>query len=90
MNEETKIKNKVIKALKERFDGIWIWKTCDMYRAGIPDLLCIYKGFVFFIELKTPTGKLSKIQEVTIEEIISSGVQVYVINSVGQVENIEL
>lgn len=44
-------------------------------RAGIPDLICCVKGLFVAIEVKRPDGKgkLSKLQEINIEQIKESG-----------------
>jgi hypothetical protein len=35
---------------------------------GVPDLLCGYRGMMFTIEVKTPTGSLSKAQRAWFDE----------------------
>lgn len=47
------------------------WKTHGgIYgTAGIPDIVCCYKGFFLAFEVKTPSGRLTKLQESTIEKI---------------------
>jgi hypothetical protein len=34
--------------------------------AGLPDIICCYRGRFMGFEVKTPEGKLSKLQEITI------------------------
>lgn len=43
--------------------------------AGVPDILCCYRGYFIAIEVKSPTGKgrLSDIQELKIKEIRRAG-----------------
>jgi hypothetical protein len=37
--------------------------------AGLPDIICCIGGRFVAFEVKTPTGKLSKLQEVTLQRI---------------------
>ena len=36
--------------------------------SGVPDLLCGYRGVLFCVEVKTPTGSLSKVQRAWFDE----------------------
>ena len=38
-------------------------------QSGIPDIICCYKGKFVAFEVKTDTGKLSKLQEITLYRI---------------------
>ena len=51
-------------------------------RAGVPDLICIKAGQVCAIELKSPTGRLSKHQRATIDELTAAGCLVRVIDNI--------
>ena len=56
--------------------------------AGIPDIIaCINGRFVAF-EVKTPTGKLTRLQEITIEKIRSAGGRAYKVTSAADVTEI--
>ena len=56
--------------------------------AGIPDIIaCINGRFVAF-EVKTPTGKLSRLQEITIEKIRDAGGMAYKVTSAAEVASI--
>lgn len=53
--------------------------------AGIPDIIaCIGGRFVAF-EVKTETGKLSKLQEITIDKIRKAGGLAFHVTSAAQV-----
>lgn len=53
---------------------------------GIPDrLVCLPGGRTIFVELKSPSGELSKQQEHRIAELLRTGQQVYVLYSVADV-----
>lgn len=65
--------------------GILAYKFNSMGRAGVPDrLFLVPDGRIFFIEFKTPTGRLSKLQGHEIRRIRRVNHDVYVVNSVPQ------
>lgn len=56
--------------------------------AGIPDVIaCIHGRFVAF-EVKTPTGKITKLQEITIQKIQNAKGQAFKVTSAAEVANI--
>ncbi len=56
--------------------------------AGLPDIIaCIHGRFVAF-EVKTPTGKLTKLQEITILKIRDAGGQAFKVTSAIEVAQI--
>ena len=63
MTEETKIKQDIKEYLRKR--GVFFYHNlaCLGSYKGIPDITAIYKGKVYQIEVKTPTGKLSYVQQ---------------------------
>jgi hypothetical protein len=62
--------------------GFVQFKLGAMYNAGIPDRLFLFKGNAFFIEFKTQSGKVSKLQQNIINSIINNNISVYIVNSV--------
>jgi hypothetical protein len=56
--------------------------------AGLPDVICCISGRFVAFEVKTPTGKLSKLQEITITKIQEAKGQAFKVTSVGEVRNI--
>jgi hypothetical protein len=44
--------------------------------AGIPDIVCIFEGHVFALELKTESGKLTEVQQVTHDRMRAAGATV--------------
>ena len=76
-----------IMRLLKRTPGCFSWKTHGgMYgTAGIPDIIaCLHGRFVAF-EVKTETGKLSKLQEITIQRIKEAGGKAFTVRSAAQV-----
>lgn len=51
MKPETKFQNKVLSDLK-KLDNLWVLKTQEKTRKGVPDLLICAKGYFVAIELK--------------------------------------
>jgi hypothetical protein len=51
-------------------------------KAGVPDLLLCRAGKLIAIELKSPTGRLSKHQRATIAELTAAGCLVRVIDNI--------
>ena len=66
------------------------WKTHGgMYdKAGIPDIIaCIFGMFMVF-EVKTPSGKLTKLQESTLKKIKAARGAAFKVTSVDEVKDI--
>jgi len=69
---EQQIQAKRIKELESQ--GFYVIKLIKTNKNGIPDLIAIPPGAdVLFSEIKTPTGKLSKLQEYRLKEIEKHG-----------------
>jgi hypothetical protein len=66
------------------------WKTHGgMYGvAGVPDIVCCIGGRFVAFEVKTPTGKLTKLQEITIRKINDAKGQAHKVTSVTEVQAI--
>jgi hypothetical protein len=55
-------------------------------RAGLPDIICCIEGRFVAFEVKTPHGKLTKIQEITIQKINAAKGKAYKVTSVEDVK----
>ena len=66
-----------------RSNGILVYKFASPSQRGVPDLMCIYDGFVCFVEMKSPnkTGRLTQMQLYQIEQIEDHGVNCFVSDS---------
>lgn len=74
---EQQIQTKKIKELEGR--GYYVIKLTKTNKNGIPDLIAIPKDSdVMFIEVKTPKGRLSALQEYRIKEIQNHGIDVII------------
>ncbi len=70
---EQAIQNKRIKQLEA--EGYYVLKLIKTNKNGIPDLVAIPADCgVIFSEVKTPNGKLSKLQEYRLKELKNHGV----------------
>lgn len=68
--KEQQIQAKKIKELEDK--GYYVIKLINTNKNGIPDLIAIPPGSdVLFVEVKTPGGRISKLQEYRIEELKS-------------------
>ncbi|MDR1628541.1 MAG: VRR-NUC domain-containing protein [Oscillospiraceae bacterium] len=86
---EKTIANKILKFLKT-LPSCFAWKNHgDLFsQAGIPDIICCIGGKFVAFEIKTSTGKLSKLQEITIEKIKNAGGLAFKVTSLDEVKKI--
>lgn len=69
---EQKIQKKRIDELEKQ--GYYVLKLIKTNKNGIPDVLAIPPGCdVIFSEIKTPSGRLSKLQKYRLDELESYG-----------------
>ena len=72
MATEQQIQSKRIKQLEE--EGYFVLKLIKTNKNGIPDILAIPPDSnVIFSEVKTPQGRLSKLQEYRLKELKKYG-----------------
>lgn len=72
--KEQQIQNKKIKELEEQ--GYYVIKLINTNKNGIPDLIAIPPDSdVLFVEVKTPIGKVSKLQEFRMRELNKHGIK---------------
>ena len=72
-NNETKLQREVQKYLRSL--GCYEFKVhgSQYMRAGIPDIICCYKGLFIGIETKVGKNKMSELQKIHKEEILKAG-----------------
>ena len=70
--------------------GCFAWKTHGgMYgTAGMPDIIICLNGRFVAMEVKTPTGKLTKIQESTLRKINDAKGYAYKVTSLQEAKEI--
>ena len=82
---EQQIQSKRIKQLEQA--GYYVIKLIKTNKNGIPDLVAIPpRSRVLFSEVKTPTGRLSKLQEFRIKELTQHGLRTEVYNGVTDMD----
>jgi len=86
---EKEITAQIMRYLKT-VPGCFAWKEHGGPHgtAGIPDIICCYHGRFVGLEVKTPSGKLSKLQEITIQKIRAAKGQAFKVTSVEEVKEI--
>lgn len=84
--KEADIVRAILKYLKS-VPGCFSWKEHGgMYgTAGIPDVICCYKGRFIGFEVKTDIGKPTELQKATIRKILACGGTALVVRSVDEV-----
>ena len=78
--KEQSIQKSITKAIEKA--GGWCCKTITCNKNGVPDILAVIDGHFYGIEVKTPIGKVSPIQEYQIKKIQSAGGTAIVARSV--------
>lgn len=71
MQPETRFKNRVLGELKT-LPNAWFFKTQERARRGVPDIILCLNGVFVALELKTDTGKLDKLQDITLKKIAAA------------------
>lgn len=86
MATEQQIQSKRIKQLES--EGYYVIKIIKANKNGLPDILALHpdKG-VLFSEVKTPQGKLSKLQEFRLKELREHGFRTEVFRGDGPGSN---
>ena len=80
MTPEKKVKNKVMKMLKEHGAYSFYASTGGYGKSGIPDIICCHHGHFLAIECKAGKNTTTKLQELNIAAIIKAGGAAVVIN----------
>lgn len=68
--------------------GAYTIKVITASRNGVPDILCCYQSYFIGIEVKTPAGKVSALQEENILKIQTAGGIAIIARSVDDVVNV--
>lgn len=90
-HKESYYQSKILRWLKSTYPTAFVWKAAagPYSQGGIPDICAIIDGRFFGFEVKKPEGgRLSKLQELTIEKINAAGGIATVVSYPEQVERI--
>lgn len=74
---ESKLERYLTKKVKSKGGLSFKWTSPGV--RGVPDRIIIFGGEVIFVELKTETGRLSKLQEYMVKTLQQNGCQVRVL-----------
>lgn len=87
--KEADIVKAIMKYLKT-VPGCFCWKEHGgMYgTAGIPDVIACINGHFYGFEVKTDSGKPTKLQEATIRKILTAGGTAMVVRSADEVRTV--
>jgi Holliday junction resolvase len=81
---EKKVKERVVKTLKEHGVYYFFPATYGMGRSGVPDIICCVSGKFFAIECKTRGNKPTALQERELQAIKDAGGMSMVVNEDNQ------
>lgn len=84
--EENKIEKYLMK--QSKLHGYLCFKTVVQSNTGFPDRILIGHNKCIFVEVKTPTGILSDMQNYTIKLLQKYGASVYVVYDKTQVDEL--
>ena len=86
---EKSITDKILKYLKSRDCCFAFKEHGGLYgSSGIPDIICCFNGKFIAFEVKTDKGKLTKLQEITIQKINDAKGKAFKVTSLVEVKNI--
>ena len=76
--------------LLKKTPACFAWKEHGgMYgTAGIPDIVCCYKGRFLGLEVKQPSGRMTELQKQTIDKINAAGGIALRVDSVAEVKSL--
>lgn len=87
MQSEKNLKVRVLKYLST-FKNIWVYKTSDIWRSGIPDIIICFNGKFIAIELKKIGNTATPLQRHEIFKIRDAGGKARVCYCLEDVKNI--
>jgi Holliday junction resolvase len=80
---EKKVKDKVVKLLKQYGVYYFFPATHGFGRSGVPDVVCCIRGHFLAIECKAGTNKPTALQEKEMADIRNAGGTTFVINELN-------
>lgn len=81
---EAKIQKDIMRYLQLR--GFKVYKIADRFRAGIPDIYAARDGQSYWLEVKAPSGKTTRLQEMELRQLNDAGIPALVVRSVEDVK----
>lgn len=87
MTPEARVKLPIVRYLSKFVPDIWFLCVQDRFTSGIPDIIGVYHGKMFVIEVKRRGGKARRLQALTCQRIIKAGGYALVADTLKQVED---
>ena len=87
MQTEQQIQTHILAYLKA-VPNCWVVKIIQANKNGVADILCCLNGRFIALEVKTPTGKTSLIQDYQLAQITAAGGVCAVVRSLDDVKNV--
>lgn len=78
---ESEIESRLVQEIKKR--GGLCLKFVSPGNAGVPDRIVVYRGAVWFVELKTDTGRVRVQQRRQMDRLESQGANVFLMRGLG-------
>ena len=79
---EQQIQKKISDDLESK--GYYVIKLIKTNKNGIPDLIALKPNEVYFVEVKKPTGKTSKLQDYRLKELRQLGFKADVLCGINE------
>lgn len=87
MKSEKRVEKYLKHKIEERNGLCYKWRAID--NRGVPDRVCMLPWMgIFFVEVKTLTGKASKAQELIFEKIKESGGIVFIVQGIPGIDKL--
>lgn len=80
---EKKVKDKVVKTLKDNGVYYFFPATYGMGRSGVPDIICCVNGYFLAIECKAGDNKPTALQQRELNAIAGAGGSALVVNELN-------
>ena len=81
---ESQLTSKITAEIRKAYPRAFVYKISDRFYSGIPDILVIIGGMPMFMEVKTKVGKVSKIQQYTLDKIRMAGCPAEVVRTIDE------
>lgn len=88
MTPEARVKAAIVVYLKHRVPDVWFWCVQDRFTSGVMDIVGVYKGHFFAIEVKRPGGRARRLQKYIMDKVIRAGGHVVVADNLAVVEDL--
>jgi len=84
---EASLQGRILRLLLRR-PGCWAVKFPGVLQRGVPDILAVYRGRFFALEVKRPGQKPTRLQRAVLQQIRATGAVAETVTSVRQVKGV--